>query len=141
MQRSFKIVLLTVIAVLVLGTALIIRHISSPRIVGRAATPEGSELCLVQKFTWDGDLFNTGFVYRKPGGQWNWFYYDHEDFYWGHARFVLETNASVARIFRGDAEVITFDWATETYTMHRWKRTMTGPQGTMPPGWEPTMRR
>ncbi|MCI0746191.1 MAG: hypothetical protein L0Y58_12365 [Verrucomicrobia subdivision 3 bacterium] len=26
-----------------------------------------------------------------------------------------------------DTEAITFDWATETYTMPHWKRTITGP--------------
>jgi hypothetical protein len=138
MRRAFKILIVAAIAALVFGSALVIRHIASSRIIGRAVTPEGVELCVVQKCNWDGEPFTTAFVYRKPGGPWNWFYYDHQDWYWGHARIVLDTNSTVAKIFRRDTEAITFDWATETYTMHRWKRTITGPQGTMPPGWEPT---
>jgi hypothetical protein len=138
MPRTFKVLIAAVVAALVFGSALIIRHISSARIVGRAVTPEGVELCVVQRCNWNGEPFTTAFVYRKPGGQWNWFYYDHEDWYWGHARIVLDTNASVAKIFRRDTEAITFDWSTETYTMHRWQRTIIGPQGTMAPGWEPT---
>ena len=138
MRRTFKTLIVAAIAALVFGSALIIRHLSSSRIVGRAGTPAGVELCVVQKCNWDAEPFTTAFVYRKPGGPWNWFYYDHEDWYWGHARIVLDTNSTVAKIFRRDTKAITFDWATETYTMHRWKRTITGPQGTMPPGWEPT---
>jgi hypothetical protein len=137
MQRLWKILIIATVVAVVLGSALIVRHLSTPRIVGRVTTPDGVELCVVQK--WNGEPFNTSFVFRKPGAQWGWFYYDHEDWYWGHARITLDTNSRIARVLRGDTEAITFQWPTETYTMHRWRRTITGAQGTMPPGWQPTM--
>jgi hypothetical protein len=139
MQRTWRILIAVAFVALVLGSALIVRHISAPRIVGRAVTPDGVELCLVQKCNWDGEPFTTSFVFRKAGAQWGWFYYDHEDWYWGYARITLDTNAGIARVFRGDTEAITFNWRNEIYTMHRWRRTIDGPQGTMPPGWQPTM--
>ncbi len=43
-----QIFIVAAIAALVFGSALIIGHISSPRIVGRAVTPEGIELCVVR---------------------------------------------------------------------------------------------
>jgi hypothetical protein len=133
-----KILIGAAVVGVVLGSALIIRHLSVPRVVGRAMTPDGVELCVVQN--WNAEPFNTSFVFRKPGGQWGWFYYDHEDWYWRKARIVLDTNACMARIFRGDTEAIAFAWKSETYTMHRWRRKIEGPQGTMAPGWEPGMR-
>jgi hypothetical protein len=139
MHRAWKIFIVTTVLGGALGSALIVRHLSTPRIVGRSVTPEGVELCVVQKCNWEAEPFTTSFVFRKPGGQWGWFYYDHQDWYWGHARIVLDTNSGVARVFRGETEAITFNWRKEIYTMHRWRRTIDGPQGTMPPGWEPTM--
>src|SRR5687767_5172878 len=87
MRIRTKIIVTSIgIAFLVLS-AVFIRHINRPRVVARAIAPDGTEFCVVQTCNWDLEFFTTSCYYRKPGGQWGWFYYDHEDWYWrkGHA--------------------------------------------------------
>ncbi len=112
-------------------------HIGGQRMIARAVAPDGTEMCLVQRCNWNAEPFTTGFVVRKAGGAWGWFYYDHQDNYWSTSRVVLDTNAGVAIFYRGPAPAVTYDWNTEVYLLHRWQRTMTGAQGRMPPGWSP----
>jgi hypothetical protein len=52
----------------------------------------------------------------------------------------LNTNAHTAIFYRGNTPTITFNWETETYTLHRRPGSDFSPQ-TMPAGWSPTMRR
>ena len=130
-----SIVIVGCIAAVILGVV----HISHPRIVGRAVTPDGTELCIVQECNWSPELFTTSFVYRKPGTEWRRFYYDHEDDYWGIASATLNTNARVAVFYRGNSLAVTFHWDTEIYTMHRWNRTLTNAQWNMSATWTPQM--
>ena len=126
--------------VLVASIASCVHHMSGPRIVGRAVAPDGTEMCLVQECNWSAEPFTTSFVYRRPEGRWGRFYFDHQDTYWGSSRSTVDTNAQRAVFYRGDSPAVTFAWTTETYTMHRWNRTMTGAQWQVPPGWSPQMR-
>ena len=125
-----------VIAILAVG-GLSLRRIITPRTVSRAVAPDGTEMCIVQRFNWSVELFTTSFVYRKPGGQWGEFYFDHEDDFWAGSRVTLDPAAQVAVFFRGGKPAITFDWASETYTMHRLNWTFTGAQSTRPADWNP----
>src|SRR5437667_3621567 len=120
MQVRARIILgiMATVVVVVMGSS--VRHISAPRVVGRAVAPDGVEMCIVQQCNWSAEPFTTSFVYRKPGGQWGRFYYDHQDIYWASARVSLNTNARVAVFYRGRSPAVTFAWDTETYTMHRW---------------------
>ena len=126
-------------AVLVVGVVSCVNHISAPRVVGRAVAPDGTEMCIVQECNWSSEPFTTSFVYRRPSGQWRRFYFDHQDVYWSISRATLDTNAQRAVFYRGNSPAVTFAWTTETYTMHRWNRTMTGGQWQMPAGWSPEM--
>ena len=56
-----------------------VKHINGPRVVARAVAPDGTEMCIVQRCNWNGEPFTTSFYCRKPGGQWGWFYYDHQN--------------------------------------------------------------
>jgi hypothetical protein len=139
MSRRIKITLAIIGTILAAGLMLFIRHIDGPRFVARAVAPDGTEMCIVQQFNWSGEPFTTSFVYRRPGSSWGRFYFDHQDDYWKSSRVVLDTNRCLAVFFRGGAPAITFSWATETYTMHRWRRTLTGAQWRMPGSWRPVM--
>jgi hypothetical protein len=138
MRLRTQILLIVSAFAVIFLSVLFVRRIDGPRVVARAVAPDGTEMCIVQKFNWSAELFTTSFVYRKPGGTWGWLYFDHQDDYWRTSRVSLDTNAGVAVFHRGNAPAITFAWATETYTMHRWNRTMTGPQSRLPAGWSPT---
>ena len=137
-KRAHTIFAVAVIALLIFGAFSFYRAIT-PRIVARAVAPDGTEMCIVQWFNWSPELFTTRFVYRKPGGPWGMFYFDHQDSFWKSSRVSIDPAAQVAEFDRDGAPAITFEWASETYTMHRWKRTMTGPQWTLPASWSPPM--
>lgn len=119
---------------LILCTAVFVRHISGPRIVARAITPDGVEMRVIQRCNWNAEPFTTGFYFRKPGGQWGWFYFDHQDWYWSRAPVRIDTNAGKAVFFRKGSPAITFAWSNEAYTLHRWNRTLTGAQSRLPSG-------
>jgi hypothetical protein len=113
-----------------------------PRVVARAVTPDGTELCVVQEanpvFT---EPFTTSVVYRKPGGTWGWFYYDHQDIFWRHGQTEIDPNAKRITILRGGRRTITFDWESETYTKwagQRADRIFKGAQRWFPAGWTVT---
>ncbi len=112
-------------------------NVVTPRTVASAVAPDGTEMRIVQWFNWSPELFTTRFVYHKPGGSWGEFYFDHQDDYWARSRVSLDPTAQVAVFDRDGAPAITFDWKSETYTLHRWKRTLTGAQWLRPAGWSP----
>jgi hypothetical protein len=113
------------------------RHFGRSRVIASAVAPDGTEMCMVQQCNWGPELFTTSFVYRKPGANWGRFYYDHEDGYWRTSRVVLHTNNATAMFYRDEAPAVTFRWETETYTLHRFDRTLTGAQFSLPAGWSP----
>ena len=81
MQVQARIIfgIMATVVVVVVGSC--VRHISAPRVVGRAVAPDGTEMCIVQECNWSAEPFTTSFVYRRPGGQWGRFYFDHKDIY------------------------------------------------------------
>src|SRR6266536_3702370 len=96
MKTFTRLALICFVFVLVLLIASFMKHINGPRVVARAVAPDGTEMCVIQKCNWNGEPFTTSFYYRKPAGQWGWFYYDHQDWYWSAATVTLDTNAAVA---------------------------------------------
>lgn len=139
MSLRAKILTLAALGFLLVGLILGIRHLNGPRIVSRATAPDGTEMCIVQRFNWGAEPFTTSFVYRRPGGAWGRFYFDHQDDYWSSGEVALDTNRGVAIFYRGHAPAVTFDWANERYTLHRLNRTETGAQWKMPAGWNPAI--
>jgi hypothetical protein len=132
-------VILIIIAVLVIvAGVLFVRHIDGPRVVARAVAPDGTEFCVVQKCNWDLEFFTTSCFYRKPGGRWGWFYYDHEDWYWGRGRTEIDNAAKRISIIRDGRVTVTFDWESEGFSLLRGDfphRQFKGAQEWMPVGW------
>ena len=139
MRTRTAFVLITLAIVAVVASGLLLHRITPPRVIGRAVAPDGTEMCIVQQFNWSAEFFTTSFVYRRPGQPWGWFYYDHQDGYWGSSRASLDPKTQVAVFYRRGAPAITFRWDTETYTMHRWNRTMTGAQRQLGRDWSPQL--
>lgn len=123
----------------VAAVGMFVVHIARPRVIARAVTPDGTELCIVQECNWSMEPFTTSFVYHKPGTEWRWFYYDHQDIYWGSARATIDTNAHVAIFYRDSSPAVTFHWDSEIYILHRWSRTLTNALCQMASGWTPQM--
>ena len=94
------------------------RHLNGPRVVANAVAPNGMEFRVVQQCNWSGEPFTTSCYYRKPGGAWGWFYYDHQDGYWGAAQTEIDADAKTIKIYRRGQVNITFNWETEQYDKH-----------------------
>jgi hypothetical protein len=123
---------------LVAAVVLFIRHIDGPRVVASAIAPDGTEFCVVQTCNWDLEFFTTSCYYRKPGGQWGWFYYDHEDWYWGSGRAEVDNVFKRISIIRDGRVTVTFDWQSERFRLLRGdfpQREFAGAQQLMPVGW------
>ena len=118
-MRRRSVIVAAVLLAFVVMAYLVIRHIDSPRLVAYAKASDGTEFCVVQKCNWDLEFFTTCCYYRKPGGRWGWFYFDHEDWYWGRGRPEVDTIAKQIRIYRGTSVRATFDWETETFQLLR----------------------
>ena len=138
LRRRTKIMSAVIAVLLVVVVALFIWHINGPRVVARAVAPGGTEFCVVQTCNWDLEFFTTSCYYRKPGGQWGWFYYDHEDWYWGHGRAEVDPVAKRISIYRDGRVTVTFEWESERFCLLRTDfphRAFTGAQLWMPAGW------
>lgn len=128
-------ILAVVVIVLFLSAGIFaVIHLNRPRVIARAVSPGGVEMCIIQRCNWGPELFTTGFYYRKPGTTWGWFYYDHQDSYWGRGTVSLDVTNTTAVFFRDSAPAVTFDWTAERYTLHRINRTLTGAQNWAPAG-------
>lgn len=138
MRPRTKIIVLAVFMGLVVTVGLFIRHIDGPRVVVRAIASDGTEFCIVQKCNWDLEFFTTSCYYRKPGGRWGWFYYDHEDWYWRRGQAEVDEEMKRISIFRDGRATVTFDWESEVFHLLRMHRTIKGAQGWMPSGWSVT---
>jgi hypothetical protein len=89
----------------------------SKRVVARAITLDGTELCVIQRPN-PGSIsmpFSTHVYFHKPGKQWEGFYYDHKDYYWDRAATEIDPVAKRITVFRHGKRAISFDWESEIY--------------------------
>jgi hypothetical protein len=129
------------VAVAIFGIIFLIKLVApilGQRVVARAVAPDGTEMCVIQTFTWSPDVFNTKFVFHKPGTNWQAYYFEHEDWdFWRGGKVVLDTTNHIAVFYRTNSPAITFDWVSFAYTLHRQNDTRTSPTWVMPPDWKP----
>lgn len=86
--------------------------VSRPRVVARAVAPNGIEFCMVQRL---GEPFTTSAYYRKPGGPWRGFYYDHEDDFWTGGPVEIDSAEKRLKVFRGAKLTASFHWEKEEF--------------------------
>jgi len=138
MRRRTKITVTIFTLLLIAATALFLWHINGPRVVARAAAPDGTEFYVIQTSNWDFEFFTTACYYRRPGGRWGWFYYDHQDWYWGRGHAEIDERSKRISIIRDGRITVTFDWELERVRLLRSAfphRTFIGAQEWMPEGW------
>lgn len=126
MKRKAAITGIVLLALLLVAVIFVAR-IARPRIVLHAVTHGGTEICIFQRFTGTTEPFETSFYSKKPGTNWGWFYYDHQDLPWLSGRIQLDTTNKTATIFRGSKAVARYDWSNDTFT-HFQRGTTTEPQ-------------
>jgi len=140
-RRRTKIAVACIALLLIAAAGLLLWHINGPRYVVRVVAPDGTEFCIVQTCNWDLELFTTSCYYRKPGGHWGWFYYDHEDWYWRRGQVDVDPVAKRIRVYRDGRVTVTFDWDSERFRLFRTdipQREITGAQQWLPAGWSIT---
>lgn len=110
---------LAAVATTVWSICAFVEHIRPPRVVARAFAPDGTELRVVQTCNWSAEPFTTAVYYRRSGGAWGWFYYDHQDLYWHRGRAEVDPQSKRISVFRGRRVVVTFDWESERFRLLR----------------------
>lgn len=108
------------------------------RIIARATTPDGTEMCMLQRFSGEWtEPYRASFYYRRPGEQWGLFYYEHEDLRWWFGSIKVEADGKRAEIRRFVSPVAHFEVQREAFTIVRFNRTIVQAQRWLPAGWEP----
>lgn len=107
-------------------------------VISQAVASDGTEMCLVQGYSGNRwRPYRTSLYCRRPGQNWGWFYYDHEDTRWWHGSIKLQEGGTQATIRRLLRPVAHYDLGTESLTLARWGRSIASAQQRMKPGWEP----
>ena len=138
MKRSFVVIGVAALFVfLVVGLKWLhaLSETFGSRVVLYAKAPDGTEMCVYQKFTGTTEPYQTAFYSRKSGAVWEWFYYDHQDSPWMSGRIVLDTTNHIASVFRGKIIVGRYDWTKDQF-IHLLRGTTNGPTET-PNMWTP----
>ncbi len=129
---------ITILLALIIAAILFLLHLDGPRVIARATAPDGTEFCVVQTCNWNLEFFTTNCYYRKPGGQWGQFYYDHQDWYWGRSRAEVDKAFECIKIYRDGQVTAAFYWESEKLRRFRNNFTLResiGAHQWMPPGW------
>jgi hypothetical protein len=144
-----SVILLVAMLILVMG-----KGSGGPRVVARAVLPNGVEMYMLQqpncrslvdiRALLDEPWFTTRFVYRSADGVWRSYYYWHEDTYWWRrGRFVVNTNSSMAVLFRGKDALIRLQYDSGLYEIIRpdangiARTPQSYPPHSVPAGWMP----
>lgn len=121
-----------------LGLALMLYGIlpGGDGVVEHVVATDGTELIIEQRH--GSEPYSVDFCFRKKGGGWKSFYYEHEDTRWirGLSHIRLSADQKQATVYRLLWPVATFDMEREAFTIHRWSYTATEPS-TRPKDWMP----
>src|SRR5215204_367868 len=131
---------LAVLAAAAIGASWVVMSFApgGDRIIARASAADGTEMCIIQRFTGEwAEPYRVSSYYRREGGEWGWFYYEHEDTRWWFGSLRLTGDGKRVEVRRFVTPVAYFDLEKEAFTIVRRDRTLKGPQRWMPPGWQP----
>jgi hypothetical protein len=84
--------ILTAIIASVLSAILIVDGAIQTRAIVNVDHPNGPRLRVIQYFNYQPELFTTSIYFDDGDGEWRWYYFDHEDSYWGGADVEIADN-------------------------------------------------
>lgn len=87
--------MLVAIVAFALSVASTIRGCMEPRVVVSVDHPNGGRLLVTQEFGVISEPFVTEVFFDDGDGKWRWYYYDHEDSYWGSADHEISASKIV----------------------------------------------
>lgn len=115
MQYRIKslLILTTLIGFVLAGIVFVIGATQS-RVIASAEHPNGARFRVIQSFNYSPELFTTSIYFDDGDGKWRWYYFDHEDFYWGNASAEIVENKFivVSRSRRIELDTITGECTT-----------------------------
>ncbi len=86
MRYNIKMLLiLTAIVAVPLFGVLIVKPAIQTRVLASINHPNGTRLRVIQYFNYQPELFTTSIYFDDGNGEWRWYYFDHQDSYWGTA--------------------------------------------------------
>ena len=121
MRYNIKtLLILTAIIASVLSVILIVIGAIQTRAIVNVDHPNGTRLRVIQYFNYQPELFTTSIFFDDGDGNWRWYYFDHQDSYWGSAEIEIADNEiSVTSKYRN----LEFDTSTgECTTFHSGRR-------------------
>lgn len=88
-STSSLLILVAIVATALSATSIIWAAIQ-PRVVVCVRHPNGARLLVTQD--WRGEPFDTSIFFDDGRGSWRWYYFEHEDWYWGNADSSIAGN-------------------------------------------------
>ncbi|MFT5302935.1 MAG: hypothetical protein ACI814_003752 [Mariniblastus sp.] len=93
MRYNIKtLLILTTIIAFVLSAILVVNGAIQTRTIVNVDHPNGTRLRVIQFFNDQPELFTTSIYFDDGDGEWRWYYFDHQDSYWGGAEIEMADN-------------------------------------------------
>jgi hypothetical protein len=79
-------------------------------IVAHRAAPDGTQAVVSQSWNgWSFEWYTVQLHARKPGGEWKWFYIDHEASHWSDCKLRFSGDNNTLYLSGGDGQPRNFD--------------------------------
>ena len=114
LRRTRLIISITFIA-LFIGLAIFAKNAITTRTIVSVDLPENKRFRVVQTF--GGEPFDTKLYFDSGDGQWGFYYYEHEDWYWNSAETKIE--GDIVSVMRNGNWTIRFNSSNGTCEVKR----------------------
>lgn len=131
-SKAFVLIGACVLVAVIVFTYFCMPFVSTKRIIiiSEVTTRNGIKMWLTQKH--NEHIFKPytiSFCHKKGDDKsWEWFYIDHEDFFWWSGDIKINEDGKRATIFRGSKPLAYFDWEQETLTFLNSRGAIKSPQ-------------
>ena len=124
--RIHHLFLLCTVVAISTAAFLVVQEAMSTRTLVAVDLPQNQRFRVIQTF--GGEPFDTKIYFDSGDGQWGFYYYEHEDWYWNEA--TLESHDDTLIVFRNGQPVIQLDTQTGVCVVQRpdgWHREYNAP--------------
>lgn len=79
--------------------------------------PDGSEYKVTQRYNWSMEPYTVSFFMRSNGGNWGWFYIDHEADRWRNVNITYDASTDIILVTKSGTPCARLDRKRKTYWM------------------------
>lgn len=79
--------------------------------------PDGSEYKVTQRYNWSMEPYTVSFFMRSKGGNWGWFYIDHEADRWRNVNITYDASTDIILVKKSGTPCARLDRKRKTYWM------------------------